>query len=296
MEVANDMDFEEEVVAYLQEHTYARKEELIDILIRKHTKPTEAGNVGVELGYSKPTINRHLKSMVESKLIVTLKGDDISKYGFPAVDGRAAYLVLPETLKYKLHFDEVLNFLGSGDAEDVKMALKEMELYEQEYTFDSKQLDRLVKKLASSDIGLVNTLLRTIYAYVTKKRVKPHDENNFLKILRNLLNKYPEKIRDYPNLRTRVIFLLGCYDDDAVIKQLKKDAENLDDPNSIKEDYFSEYTAKIIETHRTDLFNFERNMRKKGNTAAAQLVAEVRYQAMYNLGLIKTNERVEGDF
>lgn len=169
MEVANDMDFEEEVVAYLQEHTYARKEELIDILIRKHTKPTEAGNVSVELGYSKPTINRHLKSMVEAKLIVTLKGDDISKYGFPDVDGRAAYLVLPETLKYKLHFDEVLNFLESGDAEDVKVALKEMELYEQEYTFDSKQLDSLVRKLASSDIGLVNTLYE-LSMYMLLKR------------------------------------------------------------------------------------------------------------------------------
>ncbi|NPE30687.1 hypothetical protein HNV12_22575 [Methanococcoides sp. SA1] len=281
------MNFEEEVIAYLQENTYERPEKLVDSFNKRHTTLKEDSKPDVELGYSKPTIKRHLKKMVELKLIVKLEGNDISKYGFPDVDGRAKYLVLPETLKYKLHFDEVLNFLESGDDEDVKIALKEMELYEQEYTFDSKQLDSLVRKLTSNDISLVNTLLRIIYGYITKKGIKPYDEDNFLNVLRSLLKAYPEKNRDYPNLRTRVIFLLGFYDDEVVIDQLKKDAEHLDDPDSVKEDYFSEYTSKVIESHRTDLFNFERKMRKKGNQAAAQLITEVRYQAMDNLGLIE---------
>lgn len=300
-EMADDANIEDDVITYLQEHTYERPEKLVDAVNKKHTTLTEDGKEDVELGYSKPTIKRHLKKMIDSGLILKLEGDNISKYGFPNVDGRGKYFVLPETLKYKRHFDEVLSYLESKDDEDVeddedvKMALKEMELFEQEYTFDSKQLDSLVKKLTSSDISLVNTLLRTIYIYVTEKGVKPHDENNFLKILRTLLNKYPEKVRDYPNLRTRIVFLLGYYDDESVIKQLKKDAENLDDPDSIKEDYFSEYTSKVIESHRTDLFNFERKMRKKGNTAAAQLIAEVRYQAMDNLGLIDHSKREEAE-
>jgi hypothetical protein len=288
-----NVNFEEEVIAYLQENTYERPEKLVDSFNKRHTTLKEDSKPDVELGYSKPTIKRHLKKMINSGLILKLEGDNISKYGFPDVDGRGKYFVLPETLKYKHHFDEVLSYLESKDDEDVeddedvKMALKEMELFEQEYTFDSKQLDSLVKKLTSSDISLVNSLLRIIYGYITEKRIKPYDEKNFLNVLRSLLKEYPEKVRDYPNLRTRVIFLLGCYDDEAVIDQLKKDAEHLDDPDSVKEDYFSEYTSKVIESHRTDLFNFERELRKKGNTAAAQLITEVRYQAMNNLGLIE---------
>jgi hypothetical protein len=82
-------------------------------------------------------------------------------------------------------------------------------------------------------------------------------------------------------LRRRVIWLLGYYNDKAVLEQLQKDIE-AGRLSSQKGDYWDWFTARVIEEGRTELFYLENKLRKEGNTETADILAEIRNQAEIN--------------
>ncbi|NPE31637.1 hypothetical protein HNV12_27515 [Methanococcoides sp. SA1] len=166
------------------------------------------------------------------------------------------------------------------------MALKEIENYEQNYVLNPKQLDLLVSQLKTDDITLIDHILRILYTYIDKKNIEPANELETIKILRILLNKYPEPLNhSLKKLRTNIIYLLGHYNDASVIERLKNDAETLENLHKIVHDYESEYTANIIEEHREELYDFEEQLRLDDKEEQAQFIAEIRVRALINLGM-----------
>jgi len=275
------MEFENEVIAYLKEKNgRVRSETLVNDLIDRHTNENEEGEDKVDIGYSRAVIFRKIKQLVNNKIILSLDYNELMKYGFSEIDRRSVYLILPEKLKLKLHFDKVLKFLESKDSEVQKMAIREVQRYESKYQFDENQLDILVKILNKNDDDLVDYILKVILKYVTEKGRVPSDKLEIIVALKSLLQRYPVFLNKYPKLRMHVIYLLGYFNDEAVIDQLKKDANSLDDPLLVRIDYFSEYTASVIEDHKTDLFDFELKLRNNKKGEAANFVSEIRDNAI----------------
>lgn len=60
----------------------------------------------------------------------------------------------------------------------------------------------------------------------------------------------------------------------------------------IKDEYEKRYTAKVIENHRTVLFNLQIELRKEEKSKNAKVLSQIRYHAKKNLGLVESDESV----
>ncbi|UGV39821.1 hypothetical protein J7W08_06705 [Methanococcoides orientis] len=276
----NDIDFEEEVIQYLSEHGYARRELLIATLMKSHTKPDSNGYERIEAGYSKPTINRKLTRMVKEKTILSLDYNELQRYRFPETDKRSSCLILPKTLKLKQHLDSLFTGLESKNDLYKKMVLKDLDRYGDQYILDSNQLDSLLNIFDSKDDELVDRLLNLLYQYVIDKEIKPLDEDNFLFALKSLLKRYPITPNGYSMLRRRILQLLAYYKDKTIIDQLVEDTKDDDVFNSVKDGYNHELIYPIIEEFNTQLFNLEFELRSEGKKDQAKFISELRDKAL----------------
>jgi hypothetical protein len=270
------LDFDQEVIGILSKQNYVRRGELIQTLMNRHKKDS---------GYSEKSINRKLDSMVKRSIVIKLKGDDVKKAGIRVEDGRASFFTLKKTEEIKRHIDRIIGKISSNNPIIQKMALKELEKYKKRYTLNPIQLDILIAQLDTEDIELIDHILRIVYTYIDKKGIEPYNKPEAIKMLRSLLNRYPLPLsHNYKNLRTHFIFLLGHYNDYAVIDRLKKDAEELNNLHEMH-DYESDYTAHVIEEHREELYEFEEKLRLEGKEEPAQFIAQTRVTAMIHLGM-----------
>lgn len=266
----SEVDFETTVLDYLSRHPPERRGRLIENLKRDHLGET---------GYSEASINRKLKSMEKAGLILIENDSDILKlYGIEKEAENASYVLAKTPNEVTKHLNSVFASLKTEDDADIKKAaLREIKTYENNYMWSPSHLDDIALNLDSEDAELIDYLLRFLYNHM-KKEVLPKDNDKFLEDLRNLLERYPEKHTKYIELRCRVIRLLGYYGDNAVIKQLKKDSKAgrlLDHVN----EYRHWTTAKVIEKARTELYLFEIELRKEGNTESADCLADIRREA-----------------
>ena len=263
----NEVYFEYEVIELLTKKRHIKRAQLVEYMLEVHKG---------DLGYSEKTINRKLDQMIKDEIITSLKFDKLSKYGIKETDRRVSYLILKKTMKIKEDLDKIFKYIASGDLAIQKTALEEMRRHSGEYLFDPYQLDVLVSCLHSKDDNLVNDLLDTLCEYILGRGIEPSNKEKLLEILRDLLKRYIGSL-EHTNIRRHVFWLLGNSKDQAVIEQLKKDAETLEDPMSIVSEYCNEYVAPLIEESTLELFAFKLEL--KGNEKASEFISRIEESA-----------------
>lgn len=285
-----EVGFETTVLDYLSRHSYyARREQLIEDLMNEHPD---------ERGYKPQSIGRKLTNMKKANLISIEKDSEVlKKYGIEKEAKNASYILSKDITGIKTHLDSIFSLLKPEDDIDkqkvlnkikgyelteddiaINAILKEIKRYNIRYRLNPKQLDILVSRLDSQDNSSINDLIQILYDHIIDKGIKPEDKDNFLEKLTDILEKDPEIHKEYPELKRRVINLLGYYNHKAVVEQLKKDIE-LGKLSTFQEYYEEKYTARIIEEERTELFYLENQLRKKGDIKTADILSQIRNKA-----------------
>ena len=279
--------FEDEVVDILARIRYFRRTQLIEHLLEVHKG---------ELGYSEKTINRKLDEMIKNGTIISLKYDDLSKYGIKETDKRVSYLILKRTMKTKEDLDKIFSYMDSSEPDIQKEVLKEI-TRNGKYVLDPYQLATLATHLNSNDNELVDILLVILCEYIIEKNIEPSNRDKLLENLRFFLKKHNTGTLEYPNVRRRILWLLGHYGDSSVIEQLKKDAENLEDPNIVVSEYCNEQVAPLIEEHLFELFKFRIELKLKGKEKASEFISRIKDRACNPkkpLEALEGNTKLEG--
>ena len=160
------------------------------------------------------------------------------------------------------------------------MALEEIQLYEEKYTFTPDQLDAIVG-LLSRGIDVVHRAIRILYNYVIERGVDPINTSELRLELRSVLSRFREDADHRPVIR-QAIHLLGYYQDDAVIEQLKFDAPRFDGMASLKEEYMTLCTAKVIDDNWEDLLELQKELRKTGVERIVSALREIQKYALDN--------------
>ncbi|WP_406661689.1 hypothetical protein V7O66_03990 [Methanolobus sp. ZRKC3] len=268
--IKSEVDFDTEVLEYLNVKGYVRRRQLVNYLMKTHPD---------KRGYKKKSIDRKLSNMRKSGILVSLKYDDLPKYGIKETDGRASYLIPKKTLKRKKDLDKTFSYLDSADITTKKLILEEISRYEIKYVLSPNQLDILAEHLDTEDNELVDSLLEILFRYIVEKGIEPSNKDKFLEILRLLLKLYKVSPDEYPILRRHITWVLGYYRDSFVIDQLKIDAESLEDPSSVKCDYCDPLIAPFIEEHSLELFNFQIELKLQGKERASEFISQIKDEA-----------------
>lgn len=272
----NEAGIDTAVYDYLSRHLHERREQFIANLMKEHPG---------ERGFSKANINRRLTNMKNQHLILIEDDPDVlAQYGIREKGAKNASYVLPKSAnEIAMHLNYVFASLRKEDkkkevdADVIKTALRELKTYENNYIWSSSQLDDIVLNLDNEDAEVIDQLLKFLYNYM-KKKILPENKDVFLVKLKKLLERYPDGLEEYKELRCYVIQLLGYYEDHAVIDQLRKDSKSGKLLDHVSE-YCHRNTAKVIEKSRTELYLFEIELRKEGKTESADYLAFIRGQA-----------------
>lgn len=281
-------DFENEVIDFLNKKGGATKEELVKYLQTNHSDGD-----GHERGYSSKNLDTKLGNLVKQGVLLRTQDQaDLNRFGIKKKDGRASYYFSKASTEIKDHVDFVFNHFDEGDSEDKLAALAEIDSYKKVYLLNPLQLDVLVRNLDERDIELSYQLLVVLHYYIIETNIKPHDTSSLLSNLRDLLANYPPVSQKRSTLRGFIIALLGIYNDQAVIDQLIKDANILEDLSYVKDEYDKNYTARVIEKYRTELFNLEKDLRKSGRKKNAKILSQIRYQAKKHTGMVDNDNGI----
>jgi hypothetical protein len=230
-------------------------------------------------GYSEASINRKLAKMHSKDLIYTEKDPEVlAKFGIEKKADNASYVFAKNSFEIFKHLDYVFDKYKEGNIITKKTALVEIKRYDMIYYFSPSHLDILVLDLDKEDVSLIDSLLEILYNQIVNKENDLGDKETFLEKLRNLLKTHQEEHKKYSMIRRRIIWLLGYYNDKAVLEQLKADID-AGRLSETKDDYLGRFTARVIEDGRTELFNLEICLRKEGNTEVADILVEIRNQA-----------------
>lgn len=276
--INNEVNFDTEVLNYLDAKGYIRRRQLVKDLIDLHPD---------ERGYSQKSIDRKLGILVKTGQIVILKQQaDLENYGIKKEAGNASYLISKRTTEIKEYLNNVIELLKSDDDIEKKEALVEIENYKEMYVLDPVQLDLMVQNLDTDNKDLINHIIRILYSYIDKRGKQPKNKDLFINHLANLVTKYPKHINNNDHLRTALIHLLGYYNDNCVIEQFIQDANTLENPFSVLHDYESKYTANIIESNRQLIFDLITKLRREDKDEAVRFVSHIRHQARAHLGLL----------
>lgn len=284
----NDTNFLDEIRKAFKNKPYLRRRDLINELTSTHSN---------KVGYNRVTLGRKIKQLCNDNVLVTLYYDDFKKYGIKETDRKASYLIFKETTEVKKHMDRVFKLVESNDLKDLGLVLRELDNYRNRYVLDGMQLDKLVEKLeVVKDNKFRYNVLMLLFNTINRG-IKPTDEERLLEIFRAMLIEYPLESYKEHGIRSLVVELLGYYSDNIVIKQLIKDAKQVNDNYSneaysfLSSTYCSEAMAKLIESNRTKLFKVEKDFAKEGKTYSAALISRIRESAIRNLDTFEFQKR-----
>ena len=283
-----DVDFDREVLSYIDKNRFVRRRQLIDHLIDSHKE---------ERGYTRPSVERKLARLTKNGYLVVVKHSELEKYGIYENDKRASYLSLKEIIGINDFLDTLFSYLKSDDEYDKNSILNEIDLYKERYSLTKEQLDILVDCLSTNDEKFRFHILRILKEYVLNREIEPTNKDKLLKSLNEILGEFVGVSIEHDNYRSGLIFILGYYNDDSVIDWLKHDIENLKvekNFDKIKADYGNDYTARVIDRHKLDLFTLRNDLKKDGHEKSANLVYNIQHNVAEILGHIK--ERKEADF
>ncbi|MDD1701095.1 MAG: hypothetical protein LUQ04_09945 [Methanoregula sp.] len=268
------MNIEREIIEYLSLHGAVRTTELIDALRELHK---------VGRGFSKETLYRRLKRMLDSGTIRRLTDDEIVSFGYPDTDGRAEYIDLALSLERKTHIDSIIEGLGKNDLIYQKTALKDLIRYKEKYRLSPQQLDEIVKIL-QEDPEIAGNGLHILRSFVSGG-ILPGNKDVFIKQLHEILDIFC-KSTTFDKMKENALFLLSANDDYRVIESLKDDIkriQNQTDSESFVGFYLRVGAAPIIEKNRSELFNFECDLRRENKDTPADAVADIRTAAFYEV-------------
>ncbi|MCK4529020.1 hypothetical protein KAW18_16770 [candidate division WOR-3 bacterium] len=280
----NDVDFDSEVLSYIDKKGFVRRRQLIDHLIDSHKE---------EKKYSRPSVERKLARLTKNGSLVIVKHSELEKYGIYEKDKRSSYLSLKEVIGIKDFLDTLFSYLKSDDKYDKNSILNEIDLYKERYSLTREQLDVLVDCLSTNDEKFRFHLLRILKEYILNRGIEPTNKDKLLKSLKEILGEFAGVSREHEIYRSGLIFILGYYNDDSVIDWLKYDIKNLKvekNFDKIKADYNTFYTARIIDRHKLELFNLINDFKKDGHEEEARLVHNIKYNVAEILGHIKEKE------
>ena len=274
------MSLETEIVSYLETRPPVSIHELGEYITRKHTlneikkaesdtletgkpkvKKRKKKDERIETGYSLRTIYGRLDKMEVARQIVKISPDDLKVYGIHQADGRFKYVALKTTSDRKAHIDDVLSLLTSKNTVNARAALEEIQRYQEKYTFSPRQLDLLAGLLKKNFEGN-EAVVSILFDYIIKRHIDPSNIDLVKEKLRTL-TKGAESNSEAHNRKTEECpEYLGLYKDEGVLLQLKEDTTLPEKFSSLKNDYLTKYTAKVIEAHRSDLFHFQNTLRE----------------------------------
>lgn len=264
------MKIEREIIEYLSLHGAVRTTELIDALREFHK---------VGRGFSKETLYRRLKRMLDTGTIRRLNDDEIISSGYPASDKRAEYIDLAVSLERKTHVDSLVENLGRNDLIYQKTALRDLIRYKEKYRLSPHQLDSIVTVLPG-DPEIAGNALHILRSFVAGN-IQPGNKARFIQKLHEVLDVYSTGT-PFDRIKENALFLLSANDDYRVIESLKEDSvriKNRKDAESFVHCYIRVGAAPLIEKNRSDLFNFECELRRENNTIPADAVADIRTAA-----------------
>jgi DNA-binding Lrp family transcriptional regulator len=269
------MNIEREIIEYLSLHGAVRTTELIDALRELHK---------VGRGFSRETLYRRLKRMLDSGTIRRLTHDEIVSFGYPDTDGRAEYIDLALSLERKTHIDSIIEGLGKNDLIYKKTALKDLIRYKEKYRLSPQQLDEIVKIL-QEDPEIAANGLHILRSFVYGG-IYPGNKNVFIQQLHEILDVFCRSTGFDNKMKENALFLLSANDDYRVIESLKDDINrirNQADSESFVGFYLRVGAAPIIEKNRSELFNFECDLRRENNDIPADAVADIRTSAFFEV-------------
>lgn len=245
------------------------------------------------------TVARKLSKLKEHREIIIIENNELAKYGIIEHNKRAKYIASKEILALRDHIYAVFSLFDNKNVDDTKTAVGELRNIQtsplSQYFLNQEQIDKLVDVLDQTlseksfrDGALRYGILTLIEHELTIHRLKPSNKDGiFVKTLGELLKQYPTTSyngrSDSP--LPHITHLLGVYMDHVVIERLKKDAETCDPQTfrMIEIVYSNWYTAKLIENSKTELMNFEGQLRRKGKLEAIDFIERLRRGAALNL-------------
>lgn len=273
--MAKPMTFEKEVMSYLETRPPIPIKDVIGYLMHRHTDE-KTGRL--QTGYSDRTIYGKLKRMEKDGQITGISPEDLRTYGIKQSDGRLQYISLKTASERKTHLDDVLSLLSSRKKIDIQTALEEIQRYKEKYTLNPRQLD-ILTRLLNKDFEGVETVVLILFDYIIKRQIHPSNTDELLQRLRGLTGVYEKNSDAQYRIRRNALRILGIYNDEGVIQQLKTDAKIPEKFPDLKNDYLSKYTARVIETHRSDLFHFQNTLKKNKQANIAEIISEIRTYA-----------------
>ena len=273
----NDSKTETEIKNILTHQSPIRTTKLIETLKSQHPGET---------GFSTSSIYRKIERLKEENIILEITPEFYPNYGITESDKRARYIILKDADERRLHLDDILDLLKTGDHADVISVFNELDHYIDKYPLNPKQLDKIVPVLYQ-DMDIAYRALQILRDRLTRNRVAPADTNSFRNAVKQVLSKIEENTQEHINIEGICLEILGIWNDPYVIDQLTKDVQNLDRLKILKNYYESEYLSKVIEGERKKLFDIERMLRKKqsdeatmkNNCAAADIISTIRSTA-----------------
>lgn len=277
-----DMDIDSEVVNYLKAKGVCRTTPLIKDIKEKYR---HKGGIG------EATIYRAIDRLKTAEKIYSPTDEEIQSFGIKIDDGRGKFLVLRTFMERKEHLDDVFQSLDVNDRNEQLQALREILLYKDKHQFTPIQLDK-ISLFLKKDIFFVKSALDILHDYFMNKGITPSNESQFILNLRNALFKFRDT-SDRSIIRS-INEILGIYEDDAVIKQLKHDAEkDFVAFQNISPEYESKYFAKVIENNRKNLYYFNKYLINEGKSENVTLIDRIRDIALKNTDLFKSPIQVK---
>jgi hypothetical protein len=264
------MNIEKEIIEYLSVHGAARTTELIETIRDLHK---------IGRGYSKETLYRRLKQLMESGKIKRLTDDEVRAFGYPDTDGRAEYIDLAIAVERKKHIDALVEGLAGNDIIYQKTAFKDLIRYKEKYRLTPGQLDEIVR-LLPDDPEIADYGLQILRMFVSRG-ITPDNKNTFSENLHKVLSLFCNNSRP-DTKKGNVVFLLSANDDHRVIETLKDDIKRIQtrkDSEALVNFYLQAGSASIIERNRSELFNFECELRRENGDTLADAVANIRTAA-----------------
>jgi hypothetical protein len=266
------MSIENEILNYVGARPPISIHELIKYLIESHKDE----NGKPERGYNSRTIYGRLKSMEKAGQIAFISKEDLRSYKITPHDGRLQYITLKNASERKKHLDDIFSRITHKRKIDPHIVFEEIERYEGKYILSPNQLDVLVSWLGGSDITVTEKALKILYDYVLDIKIKPDNSEALLEKIRTLTAPAENSSSPQYRIRRNALRILGYYNDDEVIQQLKTDLLNPNPPESLGSDYQTPAVARVIEAHRNDLFYLQDALKKKKRDDLAKILSEIR--------------------
>lgn len=269
----NKTKFKTYLYEYLAKNYFERREQLVQFLADK-------------TDYSKSRVENKITELIQSGYLIRFDYNEAIIKGIRVTDKRAKFITLKQSEDIKNHLDKVFSLLKSKDLICCKTALREIDSYKKRYILYPSQLDILTKNLYKDDNELIATTLNLLHEEIILKGNEPKNIDDLVTVLRKLGDIYSIKEKEYSGqIYPYIIALLGHYNDDMVISLLKKDILKKDNIENHIECYFKKSTAKIIEEHRSELFELEIDLMKRNKTNAASSLTRIRKRALILLGM-----------